>query len=56
MNNEVINVTEYKEGFAIIEDSQGKYLATKESPEITELEFPRCWLTDSDRDRIAMFT
>ena len=53
-NNEVISVTEYEEGVAIIEDGQGKFLFTKESPEITEIEFPRCYLTDSNRDRMNM--
>jgi hypothetical protein len=56
MFNEIISVVEYNEGFALIEDNQGKYLVTKESPEITELEFPRCWLTDANRDRLSMLT
>lgn len=53
--NEVISVTEYEEGFALIEDTQGKYLATKDSSEIKELEFPRCWLTDINRERMNIF-
>jgi hypothetical protein len=56
MFNEVISVKEYEEGIAIIEDGEGKYLATKDSSEITDLEFPRCWLTDMSRDRISMLT
>ena len=56
MFNEVISVTEYEEGFALIQDTQGKYLITKDSPEITEIDFPRCWLTDNNRDRLSMLT
>jgi hypothetical protein len=56
MFNEIISVVEYEEGFALIEDTQGKYLATKDNPEITSLEFPRCWLTDNTRDRLSMLT
>lgn len=54
--NEVISVTEYEEGFALIEDEQGKYLATKDSPDIKEIEFPRCYLTGLYQDRTAMLT
>jgi hypothetical protein len=54
--NEVISVTEYEEGFALIEDTQGKYLATKDSSEILTLDSQRCWLTDGSRDRISMLT
>lgn len=56
MFNEIISITEYDEGFAIIEDTHGKFIAMKDTPEITELEFPRCWLTDTNRDRMALLT
>ena len=56
MMNEVISVAEYEEGFALIEDAQGKYMVTKESPEITDIDFPRCYLTGLYQDRTAMLT
>lgn len=56
MFNEIISVVEYEEGFALIADANGKYVVTKDSPEITALEFPRCWLTDTNRDRLSMLT
>lgn len=57
MINEVISVAEYKEeGFVLIEDTKGKYMVTKDSPEITEISFPRCYLTGMYRDRQALLT
>jgi hypothetical protein len=56
MFSEITKVTEYEEGFALIEDTEGKYLTTKESPDIIEIEFPRCWLTDIHRDRMNMLS
>lgn len=33
----VLNVSEFPEGFAIIEDTQGKYIASKHSDKIEEI-------------------
>lgn len=54
--NEIIGVVEYEEGFALIEDTQGKFLVNKDSPDITDIEFPRCYLTGLYQDRSAMLT
>lgn len=59
MNTEIINVVEYPEdNFAIIEDGEGKFVMTKESPELIPIVFPKCYITDinAHRDRIAMLT
>jgi hypothetical protein len=58
MSNEIKTVAEYEEGVAIFEDSKGKFLMTKDNPDLTDIEFPRCWLTTpvEHRDRLAMLT
>lgn len=57
MTTEILDVIEYNEdNFAIIEDSKGKYLVTGNSPDMIPLGFPKCYLTDPDRQRQAMLT
>lgn len=52
MSTEILNVIEYnEENFAIIEDTEGKFIMTKESPELIPLGFPKCYLTDIDAHR-----